>query len=189
MTNVYLVRHAEAERDFETVIRPLTKKGLTDSEKVKNYLCDKNINVVISSDYRRCIETLSDFSNTIKIKIEKDIRFRERKRNSSFHLTDDDFKSLMGSLFADFDYIPESGEENLNELQDRSTFALKEILKKHNGKNIVIGTHISTMYAIMNKYDSIYGFCNFCDNFSKTPWVVKMSFDECICKVIELINL
>jgi len=189
MTNIYLIRHAEAERNVRTEIKKLTAQGRKDSEKVANFLYDKKIDVIISSHYRRCIETLEAFSICQKLKIIEDERFCERKRNSSLHLTDEAFKSLMQQLFDDFNYRPERGEENFAELQERAIAALEEILAKYDGKNIVIGTHIITMYSIMKKYDHGHGFEKFWDNLNKMPFAVKMSFDENAYVKIEEIDL
>ena len=185
MTTIFLVRHAEAVLNVETEIRPLTKKGLADRKKINDFLFDKNIDIVVSSDYRRCVETLDVFAKINELKIKEVVCFRERKRNSHLHLLDSDFKLLMNKLFSDFNYIPEIGEESMSELQTRSINAIQDLLEKCKGKNIVIGTHIITMHTILMKYDNCrFGFDSFCENLEKMPWIVKMCFEGDVCKEI-----
>ena len=189
MTNVYLIRHAEAEPNVESKIRPLTDEGWEESKKVTRFLCDKNIDVVFSSPYRRCVDTLMGFFVAKKLEMKKDDRFCERKRNSYMHFPMDVFEPLMRSLWSDFYYRPEEGEESLADLQTRSVSALKEILDNYIGKNIVIGIHSITMHSILYNYNHKYGVDSFLSNLGKMPWIVKMSFEKQTCIGLEEIDL
>ena len=44
----------------------------------------------------------------------------------------------------------EDGGESISMVQQRNIEALKEILEKHDGKNIVIGTHGTALSSIIN---------------------------------------
>jgi len=52
----------------------------------------------------------------------------------------------------------------------------ENILKQHQGENIVIGTHGNIMTIIMNYYDPSYGF-EFWESTSK-PDIYKMTFNR-----------
>ena len=57
MTKVYFVRHAEPNyNNHDDLTRELTEKGLRDREKVKEFLADKEIDVVMSSPFKRAYE-------------------------------------------------------------------------------------------------------------------------------------
>ena len=63
MTNIYFIRHAEPNyENHDDTLRELTAKGLKDRKLVTAFLSDKNIDVVISSPYKRAYDTVYDFA-------------------------------------------------------------------------------------------------------------------------------
>ena len=58
--------------------RPLSEKGHLDAENVTSLLKDKHIDVVISSPYKRAVQTVQGIANTydVSIQIEEDLRER-----------------------------------------------------------------------------------------------------------------
>ena len=79
MTTVYFMRHAEADNtNPDGRNRPLTEKGLTDCELVTDFLSDKKIGAVISSPYKRAIDTIPDkmrFPKILPVLFEKMVRW------------------------------------------------------------------------------------------------------------------
>ncbi|MDR3119720.1 MAG: histidine phosphatase family protein, partial [Clostridiales bacterium] len=73
--------------------------------------------------------------------------------------------------------------------QTRNIKALNEVLVRCHDKNIVVATHGTTLSTIINFYDHTYGFKDFMAMVSKTPGVVKMTFDGCNCVNIEKIDI
>lgn len=49
LTNLYLVRHAHSTYTTDELGRPLSKKGLNDSERVNETLIKENIDYIIST--------------------------------------------------------------------------------------------------------------------------------------------
>jgi 2,3-bisphosphoglycerate-dependent phosphoglycerate mutase len=189
ITNIFFIRHAESDITVhDGRIRPLTKKGLNDCNLVTKYLDDKKINVVLSSPFKRAIDTVADFAqkNNFKIQIVED--FCERKSDSDWNRHHDDFFSFIERQWADFNYTSSDGE-CLAEVQERNITALKKVLVQYKGKNIVIGTHGTALSTIINYYDNKYDFNDFMEMVNIMPWVVKMSFDEYNCIGIDKINL
>ena len=78
MTTIYFVRHAHSTYTKEERERPLSEKGHLDAENVTHLLKDKHIDVVISSPYKRAIQTVQGIANTyhVSIEIEEDLRER-----------------------------------------------------------------------------------------------------------------
>ena len=63
MTTVYFIRHAEPNYDnHNDLLRELSSKGLEDRKLVTAFLADKNIDVILSSPYKRAIDTVRDFA-------------------------------------------------------------------------------------------------------------------------------
>ena len=189
MTTIYFIRHAEADntnRDGRN--RPLTNKGLADRKLVTNFLKDKNIDVVLSSPFKRAVDTLSDFAEQNNFQIELVEGFRERKSDIDFASINFGFKAFMERQWADFSYTYSDGE-CLAEVQKRNITALNEVLTRYKNKKITIGTHGTALSTIINYFDSTYGFDDFMSMVNLLPWVVKMVFNDKNCIKIEKINL
>lgn len=189
MTKVYFIRHAESDTSVrDGRIRPLTNKGLTKRILVTEFLRDKNIEAVLSSPFKRAVDTVSDFAekNDFKIKIVED--FREQKSSSDMRRDNPAFRSFLERQWTDFTYTFSDGE-CLQEVQERNISALNSVLTEYKDKNIAIGTHATALSVIINYYDDTYGFKNFEEMEDKLPWAVKMVFDELNCVEIEKIDL
>lgn len=80
MTTVYFVRHAEPNyNNHNDFTRELTDKGMKDRKLVTQFLSDKNIDIVISSPYKRAVDTVKDFADYYGLNIGIVDNFRERK--------------------------------------------------------------------------------------------------------------
>lgn len=188
MTTIYFIRHAESDHKIhDDQTRPLTEKGMKDRKLVTAFLQDKSINIVLSSPYKRAVDTVADFANKHNIEICTIDDFRERKSDSNW-LKDTDFFPFIQRQWQDFNYKLSDGE-NLNEVQYRNITALKTVLKQYNDKNIIIGTHGTALSTIINYYDNSYGYDDFMNMINLMPWVVKIVFDSEKCVRIEKINL
>jgi len=188
MTTVYFVRHAESDfsvRDDRT--RPLTEKGLQDCSLVAEFLQDKGIDAVISSPYKRSLDTVAGFAEKSGYEIEMIEGFRERKPDSVW-IEDKDFISFMMRQWADFSYKLSDGE-CLAEVQDRNISALSDVLARYRDKSIVIGTHGTALSTIISYYDKSYGFVDFMAIVDIVPWVVKMEFDGSGFVRMEMIDI
>ena len=83
MTTVYFVRHAEPNyENHDDRTRELSPKGMEDRRLVTKFLSDKKVDVVLSSPYRRAVDTVSEFAESqgLAIRIVED--FRERRIDS-----------------------------------------------------------------------------------------------------------
>jgi 2,3-bisphosphoglycerate-dependent phosphoglycerate mutase len=79
ITNVYFVRHAEADYSIrDDKARPLTQKGEIAAQKLVNYFEDIGIEVVLSSPYKRAIDTIKPYADKSGLQIEEVFEFRER---------------------------------------------------------------------------------------------------------------
>jgi 2,3-bisphosphoglycerate-dependent phosphoglycerate mutase len=172
MPTIYLVRHAHSTYTKEERQRPLSEKGHRDAENVTHLLKDKNIDVVISSPYKRAIQTVQGIANTYNLSIQLEESLRERLLSKE---PVQDFNDAIQKVWEDWTFAYEGGEPN-DVAQRRAVICMQNILKKYKGKNIVIGTHGNIMVLLMNYFDSKYDF-----QFWKTlhmPDVYKLTFNS-----------
>ncbi|HFJ9283314.1 TPA: histidine phosphatase family protein [Bacillus toyonensis] len=172
MTTIYFVRHAHSTYTKEERERPLSEKGHCDAENVTRLLKDVHIDVVISSPYKRAIQTVQGIANTYNVSIQIEEDLRERLLSSE---PLEDFNDAIENVWEDWTFAYEGGESN-DVAQKRAILCMQNILEKYKGKNIVIGTHGNIMVLLMNYFDSKYDF-----QFWKTiqmPDVHKLTFDN-----------
>ncbi len=65
ITSIYFVRHAHSTYTPDELGRPLSKKGFEDAKRVTESLLSENINVVLSSPYKRAIQTVQGIADTL----------------------------------------------------------------------------------------------------------------------------
>lgn len=174
MTTLYFVRHAEPDySNHDDMTRELSAKGLSDRVLVAEYLADKNVHAVLSSPFKRAVDTVRYFADSTGLDVITDNDFRERRVDSGWISDFDDFCKRQWS---DFDYKLSDGE-TLREVQQRNIAALNNVLNVYSGKNIVIGTHGTALSTIINHYDRSFGYERFCEIKMLMPWVVRMEFE------------
>lgn len=185
MTTIYLVRHAESNyKNHEDETRELTAKGLEDRKLVSGYLSDKNIDVVLSSPYKRAIDTVKHFAERNQLTMEIIEDFRERKVDSGWIA---DFDAFCRRQWEDFSYKRSDGE-TLGEVQERNIRALHDVMRKFKDKNIVIGTHGTALSTMINYFDRSFGYDEFAKIKSLMPWIVKFVFQDERLLEMEKIN-
>jgi 2,3-bisphosphoglycerate-dependent phosphoglycerate mutase len=173
MTTVYFVRHAEPDyKDHNDMERPLTLKGRKDSKLVTEYLRDKNIQIILSSPYLRAVETVKDFADSFGHTIITIEDFRERKVDNVWI---EDFNRFAQKQWSNFDYKLSDGE-CLREVQIRNVKALKQVIKEHPDKNIVIGSHGTALSTMINYFNPSFNFIDFQRIRTIMPWIVKFTF-------------
>lgn len=175
MTKVYFVRHAEPNyNNHNDALRELSAKGMEDRKLVTEFLVDKHIEVVLSSPYKRAVDTIKDFADRMGLEINIIYDFRERKVESGWI---EDFTSFTKMQWNDFTYKLSDGE-CLQEVQERNISALQQVLNKYAGKNIAVGSHGTALSTIINYFDRSFGYNDFEKIKNVMPWIVEFVFDE-----------
>lgn len=186
MTTVYFVRHAEPNyNNHNDFTRELTDKGMKDSKLVTQFFVDKNIDIVLSSPYKRAVDTVKDFADLCGLNIGIVNDFRERKIESTWI---DDFETFCKTQWEDFDYKLSDGE-SLREVQKRNIAALNNILLTNKGKKIVVGSHATALSTIINYYNQSFRYMEFQQIRPLMPLIVEFKFNENICVEIKQHNL
>ena len=187
MTTLYFVRHAEPNyNNQDDMSRELTENGLRDRFKALDFLGDKNINLVLSSPYKRSVDTVRPIADAIGQKeIETYFDLRERTVCDEWLYCFDEYAK---NQWSDFTYKLEGGE-CLGEVQERNVRAINEIIANYPGHNIAIGSHGTALSTIINYYtDGRWNFDDFQRIKKIMPFIVKLVFDgdKCIsCEVFE----
>lgn len=173
MTTVYFVRHAEPNySNHVDAERELTPKGMEDRKRVTAYLLDKSIDAVLSSPFRRAVDTVAHFAETRGLPVRLVDGFRERRIGAWL----EDYGAFARRQWADFTCkLP--GGESLSETQDRNIAALKDVLREFEGKNVVIGSHGTALCTVIHYYDRTFGYEDFEVFRDVMPWIVKFVFD------------
>ena len=178
LTKLYFVRHAYSTYTPDELGRPLTEKGLVDAERVTQMLEKENIDYVISSSYKRAIQTVEGIANFIGREVIIEDGFKERKLSED---PVEDFNVAITKVWEEQTFSWEGGESNII-AQKRGVKATLKVLEKYEGKDIAVGTHGNIMVLIMNYFDKNYDY-----SFWKEldmPDIYKLTFDE--TKLIEV---
>lgn len=186
MTTVYFVRHAEPNyENHDDMSRELSYKGLEDRKLVTDFLMNKQIDVVLSSPYKRAVDTVRDFAEIKGIGVSIIEEFKERRVDSGWI---EDFNSFCKRQWEEFDYKLSDGE-CLKEVQDRNIMALNRVLEQYRNKNIVVGSHGTALSTIINYYDKSFGYADFDRIRYLMPWIVEFTFEGKKCINIQKYNL
>lgn len=203
MTTVYLIRHSEPFKNHYGVVEaneellfsnkknPLSIYGEKLAETISKNEEFKNVNVVWSSDYVRCMSTAKYFAfeNNLKVNISEQLGERIHGVSSWAELPQD----FEAHQFSDENY-KESFGESRKEATTRIVTKFNQILNENREKRIIIVAH-STIFAYLLSnwcevsYDKEYKFennvffdgsWNYCETF-------KMTFDD--TKLLSIENL
>lgn len=185
-TTLYFVRHAQPNYDnHDDHARELTAKGLEDRKLVTAFFQDKQVDAVLSSPYKRAVDTVKEVADVRSLFIHTMDDFRERKIESTWI---EDFKGFSQRQWSDFDYKLSDGE-SLREVQTRNLSALQQVLREYEGKTVVIGSHGTALSTILNYYDPSFGYDDFDKIRPLMPWIVRFTFETDDRPIIQAYNL
>ncbi len=150
MGKLYIVRHGEIDFNIEeryagSVDVELNNKGLEQTYNVAKEVSKLNIDLIITSPFKRC----KDMANIIHKIINKPIivitEFRERSVGVFEGLTREEAKNKYPKLWAKnitriYDDTP-TGGETIREVENRVFAGLEKIKEEYDNKNILIITH------------------------------------------------
>lgn len=185
MTQIYYIRHAQPNyKNHDDDARELTEKGLRDRLLVTRYLADKRIDAVLSSPYRRAVDTVGDFAARHGHTVRTVDDFRERQAGRWVS----DFDAFCQKQWADFGYKLPDGE-SLGEVQQRSVRALRQVLAEYAGQRIAIGGHGTALATLLHYYAPPFGYADFARMQGKMPWAVHFTFEGERLVQIESVDL
>lgn len=158
-THIYMIRHAESIYIHgEERSRGITEEGDQNAKQIADLFTDIDVNAVISSPYKRAVQTVQYLADRKGLTIHTYEDLRERSIKSlDYESNWDTIVQAIEKSFDDKDYAMVGGE-TIHQVQDRSIPIIERLLERYAGQHVVIGTHGNIMTIIMNYYNSNYGF-------------------------------
>ena len=176
VTRLYLIRHGQSAGNAEGRFgghsaTPLSPLGIQQAELTGQILAKERIGAIYSSDLLRAMQTAEPLAKLVGLEINPTQDFRERHVGVLEGLTFEEAKKQFPK-----DYYAlinrEIGHkitegESYRQLLNRTTNALRKILREHQGKKIVIFAHTGTIcYMTLNLLGAIHR------RTYNTPWLV-----------------
>lgn len=178
MTIVYFIRHNEPKQSTkdgvkEDLRRALTPRGLEQVARVTEFLKDKGISAIYSSDARRTQETIREFACHSGLAMQTDARLREGvlgcpREENPIH---------SQRQWEDHSYCLPEGE-SLRQVQERMWQCVREILEKNRGQRVAICTHGTAMCTMINLFCPEFGWEEARAVKQVWPWILRFDFDD-----------
>lgn len=151
MKKIYLIRHCEAKGQQPEAT--LTNNGYRQALHLAEFFSNKQVDRIISSPYRRAIESIKPLGYRLNMDIEIDERLTERVLSSE-NLSD--WFEKLRATFWDHELKFDGGESS-QEAMNRIVQVIGEIFE-HETKNTIIVTHGNLMSLLLHYYDKEFGF-------------------------------
>lgn len=160
MTELFIIRHGESKMNSDNLFcgwsdSRLTDKGRMQALKAKEKLKDEDIDVIISSDLKRCYETAEIINKDRHLDIIYDNNLRELNFGVWEGLRYDEIREQFPDKIRkwEIDYlnfkVPKG--ESLKEMYLRGNSAIEEIIQKYKNKKILIISHSGIIRSILSK--------------------------------------
>ncbi|MFK3902702.1 histidine phosphatase family protein [Bacillus safensis] len=151
MKTFYIVRHCQA--DGQSKDAALTPQGITQSHELAQFFSSIHLNQIISSPYKRAIQTTEPLAHAKQLEIKIDQRLSERVLSSK---PIDDWYEKLKLSFTDLHMTCEGGESS-QEAMNRIVEALHEQIKLETDHTLFV-THGNIMSLLLKHADSTIGF-------------------------------
>mgnify|MGYP001207944668 CR=1 FL=1 len=148
---IYIVRHCQAEGQAPDA--SLTEEGFEQAEEVAQFFAQIPIDEIISSPFKRAIQTITPYATAKNVDIKIDNRLSERTLSS---ISLDDWMEKLRETYIDLDLKFEGGESS-REAMNRIVDVINEISTSA-FENTIIVTHGNIMSLLLNYYDENFGF-------------------------------
>jgi 2,3-bisphosphoglycerate-dependent phosphoglycerate mutase len=181
LTNLYFVRHAHSTYTPDELRRPLSEKGQIDTEIITQILKEENIDYMISSPYKRAVQTVEGVADYFGKEVIVENGFKERILSEG---PVENFNLAVTKVWEEPAFSWEGGESNII-AQKRGVEVTLKVLERYEGKNIIVGTHGNIMVLIMNFFDKKYDF-SFWKELSM-PDIYKLTFNGTTLKEVNRI--
>ncbi|AWE07163.1 histidine phosphatase family protein [Lysinibacillus sp. 2017] len=148
---LYIIRHCAAEGQAPDA--NLTEDGEKMSHELSKRLADYEIELVVSSPYKRAIDTIKPFVSEHNIEWKIDERLKERILSSE-NLSD--WLEKLKQTYEDQNLKFTEGESS-NEATERIIGLVNELLSSNHSSAAII-THGNIMSLLLNHYRKDFGF-------------------------------
>ena len=120
----------------------------------------------------RSFDTIKGSAAENGLPITTDERLIERRNGPQSNVY-----GMYQKRWSNFSFVEEGGE-SIGTVQKRNIEAVFDILRDHDGENVIVGTHGTALSTIQNYFNPSYG----CDDFLRMidfmPYILRMDFEE-----------
>ena len=154
-TSIYLIRHAQSHPSARLHYSewPLSAVGVDQAENLSDLLEPLGIDVLFSSPFARCLQTVQLFAGKAGIGLRVKEELRERLVVKQMV---DDFHEIWRHSWVDFSFALPECESSLD-AQLRFVAAVRGILAANGEKTIGISTHGNVIGLFLNNLDQNFG--------------------------------
>jgi 2,3-bisphosphoglycerate-dependent phosphoglycerate mutase len=155
-STVYLLRHADSvpSPDVPESDWPLSEQGHAQAESLVTVLRPLGIDRVVTSPYRRAVQSVAPFARQHDVTLHSDDRLRER------HLTDewlDDHEAAVRATWADFEHAHPGGESSAA-CQRRVVQAVDAWTERFASDTLLFSSHGNALSVYLHHLDADVGF-------------------------------
>ena len=159
---LYILRHFERDLDNPSFESPLIKQGIDNALKKNKILKNLDINLIFSSPFIRCIQSVDFFSKINNKSINIDFSLCEYFENSNNknkyekkYKIPDKWNTLFNINTDNMILNNNKLNENIEDLKNRIFNFIKHIINKYKSTdlNILIVTHMSIVNVILYYFD------------------------------------
>ncbi len=151
MKKIYIIRHCEAEGQPSE--SQLTDKGFKQAIEVSDFFSEIKIDRIISSPYKRAIQSIQPLSKRLNVEIEINRQLTERVLSTK-NLSD--WLEKLQLTFEDIDLKFEGGESS-KEATQRIVEVVEEVFNCEY-ENTIMVTHGNLMSLLLKYYNENFGF-------------------------------
>jgi len=153
LKKIYVIRHCEAEGQLPEA--QLTDRGLEQALDLSEFFSDIQIDRIISSPYKRAIDSIKPLAKRLNIEVEIDRKLSERVLSTK-NLSD--WCEKLRTTFDDIELKFEGGESSRDAIK-RIVQVVEEVFSSKD-KNTIIVTHGNLMSLLIKHFTNEFGFDN-----------------------------
>ncbi|TJY43951.1 histidine phosphatase family protein [Cohnella pontilimi] len=151
MKRIFLVRHCAAAGQQPDA--PLSEEGVRQSKKMAELLRKFDVEYIVSSPYKRAIESVRPLSEITGVDTAIDHRLRERVLSSK---PLDDWMDCLKKSFEDLDMKYEGGESS-REAMSRGIQVIEDSIARPE-QSIVVASHGGLLSLMIKHFNPNFGF-------------------------------
>ena len=168
---IYVIRHCEAAGQSSEA--QLTAKGMAQAAELAKFFANVRIERIISSPFRRAIQSIEQIAEREHIKLEIDDQLAERILSTEV-LTD--WLEKLEATFTDLDLKFDRGESS-REAMNRIVSVVEEIFSSGSETTLIV-THGNLLSLLLKYYLTDFGFEEWKRLSNPDVFLIKLNEDE-----------
>lgn len=165
VTKIYLIRHGESVGNLHRICLGHTDLDLTDlgreqAKKTAEALSEIDFAAIYSSDLQRAVHTAEPHAQkrgktVAKSEFFRELYFGDWENASVLYLKEHHHKEFVIGWRQNFGTFTAPNGETVVEMAERMATGLKNIVREHVGKNILVASHAAAIRALWGKISGL----------------------------------